>query len=193
MRKHAFHRHILALLIILAISILLGFLMDGTITLFENATHPMKYEEFVEKYAAEYDVPTPVIYAVIYSESHFDPAAVSHAGAIGLMQMMPTTYEWLCTKTGDFCEERLLYNPETNIRYGTYLLSILHDRYGNWETAYAAYNAGIARVDGWLEDPAYTDEYGNLTNIPFEETRTYVKRVQKAREIYERLCNDNKK
>ena len=100
---------------------------------------------------------------------------------------MPDTYEWLATRLGDSGEIGLLYDPETSIRYGTYLLSFLFDRYGNWETVYAAYNAGLGNVDEWLEDPAYIDENGVLDSIPFKETRTYVRRVSSARSVYERL------
>jgi soluble lytic murein transglycosylase-like protein len=114
-------------------------------------------------------------------------AAVSSAGAIGLMQMMPDTYEWLCKKTGDLCIPAMLYDPETNIRYGTYLLSFLYTRYGNWDTALAAYNAGLGNVDQWLEDPAYAGENGTLKEIPYKETRNYIKRVNEARRLYESL------
>lgn len=169
------------------LSVCIGLLYSGAITLFERITHPRDYREIVEEYADLYAVPESVVYAVIKCESGFDPTAVSHAGAIGLMQMMPQTFEDLCALTGEHYDEGLLYEPETSIRYGTYLLSILYLKYGNWETAYAAYNAGEPAVDGWLDDPAHSDGNGNLTDIPYKETRKYVKRVARARTVYERL------
>ncbi|MBO5269701.1 MAG: lytic transglycosylase domain-containing protein [Clostridia bacterium] len=191
MKKHSkFPRHVIAVCVILVLSILIGFAFDGAMTLIERHTHPREYRTLIETYAAEYGVPTSVVYAVIKSESDFDPAAISSAGAIGLMQLMPDTFEWLCSRTGDLYAPALLYDPATNIRYGTYLLSILYTEYGTWETVYAAYNAGIGNVNAWLEDPEYSDGNGNLTYIPFKETRAYVKRVKENREMYERLYAD---
>lgn len=180
-------RHFFAVLLILVLSITIGLLFDGILTFTERHTHPKKYEETVTRYATEYSIPKSIVFAVIKCESDFNPAAVSSAGAIGLMQMMPDTYEWLCKKTGDLCIPAMLYDPETNIRYGTYLLSFLYTRYGNWDTALAAYNAGLGNVDQWLEDPAYAGENGTLKEIPYKETRNYIKRVNEARRLYESL------
>lgn len=175
------------MLVILILSVLIGFAYNGFMTLVERSTHPREYRALVEEYAAAYAVPESVIYAVIRSESSFDASAVSSAGAIGLMQLMPSTYEWICSLTGEACEHRLLYDPETNIRCGTYLLSILYSEYGVWETVYAAYNAGMGNVNEWLADPEYAGENGALEKIPFKETRNYVNRVSSARTVYERL------
>ena len=185
--KHSVFRHLISILLLLVISVMSGFAIDGILTFSERHTHPKTYEETVVRYAAEYNVPSSVVFAVIKCESNFDPAAVSSAGAIGLMQLMPDTYEWLCEKTGDICITAMLYDPTTNIKYGTYLLSFLYTRYGNWDTAYAAYNAGLGNVDKWLEDPTYADGNGGLKEIPFKETRKYVERVQNERELYEKL------
>ena len=190
MKKQSFPRHVIAVAIILVLSIAIGFSSHGILTLMERVTHPRKYREIVEVYSEQYGVPESIVYAVIKSESGFDASAVSHAGAVGLMQLMPDTFAWLCTLTGDTYEAGLLYDPDTNIRYGTYLLSILYREYGNWETAFAAYNAGFGNVDSWLENPEYTDENGVLIKIPFKETRKYVSRVSSARAIYERVYDD---
>ena len=76
-----------------------------------------------------------------------------------------------------------------NIRYCVYYLRRLYDRYGDWLTACAAYNAGSGRVDAWLDDPTMVDLMGNLieSRIPFEETRAYVRKIKKAYTAYERL------
>ncbi len=192
MKKQPFHRHFLAVLSILLLSVLIGLLYSGALTLFERITHPRDYREIVEDCSSRYAVPEAVIYAVIKCESGFDSSAVSRVGAIGLMQLMPQTFSDLCALTGEHYDEGLLYDPETNIRYGTYLLSLLYQKYGNWETSYAAYNAGEPAVDEWLDDPAHSDGSGNLTSIPYKETRRYVKRVSKARAVYERLYGEKK-
>ena len=126
---------------ILVVAALVATLWERVDDAFLRKTHPQKYAESVEKYAAEYDVPESVVYAVIKTESGFTPDAVSLKGAIGLMQITPDTFDWLCSKTGGEANALLLYEPDTNIRYGTYFLSLLHNEYKAWDTVYAAYNA----------------------------------------------------
>ena len=178
----------IALIAVLAIG--LGFLADFVITCFEKNAYPREYAEYVAVYAEAYGVPEGLVYAVIRTESSFDSGAVSPVGAVGLMQLMPSTFEWL---TDDMLFEHLesgmLHDPETNIKYGTYCLSYLYDRYGDWELALAAYNGGLGNVDKWLEDDRYADAdgEGGLKKIPFKETRQFVARVTDAWEMYERL------
>lgn len=99
---------------------------------------------------------------------------------------MPDTFDWLISKTGDEYTTDSLYDPEVNIRYGTYLLSILYNEFGVWDTVYAAYNAGIGRVRGWLDNPDHSAE-GLLTDIPIDETDNYVRKVTDAVNTYHRL------
>lgn len=192
MKKQPFYRHFVAVLLILVLSVVIGFLYSGALTLIDRITHPMKYEDIVKENSERYAVPESVIYAIIKCESGFDASAESGAGAIGLMQLLPETYQALALRSGEGSDDGLLYDPKTNIRYGTFLLSLLYERYGSWETAYAAYNAGEPTVNEWLNDPAHSDGQGNLKDIPYRETRNYVKRVKKARSVYERLYEKNK-
>lgn len=187
MKKQPIYRHFVAVLLILVLSIVIGLLYSGSLTLIDRITHPIKYAEIVKENSECYAVPESVIYAVIKCESGFDASAESGAGAIGLMQLLPETYEELARRAGESFDTGLLYDPKTNIRYGTFLLSLLYERYGNWETAYAAYNAGEPTVNEWLDDPAHSDGQGGLKDIPYRETRNYVKRIRKARSVYERL------
>ncbi len=169
----------------------LGFLSDFIITCFEKNAYPREYTEYVDLYAEKYGVPETVVYAVIHTESSFDSGAVSSAGAVGLMQMLPETFEWLTDEIlFDHLESGMLYDPETNIKYGTYLLSRYYDRYGDWELVFAAYNGGPGNLDEWLEDPEYSDGEGGLKQIPFRETRQYVKKVADAWDMYERLYGE---
>ena len=181
----------IALIAVMAIG--LGFLADFVITCFEKSAYPREYAEYVTVYAEKYGVPEELVYAVIRTESDFESGAVSGAGAVGLMQLMPSTFKWL---TDDMLFEHLesgmLYDPETNIRYGTYCLSYLYDRYGRWDLAIAAYNGGLGNVDEWLEDDRYADGEGGLKRIPFKETRQFVSRVTEAWEMYERLYGNAK-
>ena len=179
---------VIVLLAVLAIG--MGFLADFIITCFEKTAYPRDYAEFVEVYAEAYGVPETVVYAVIRTESDFDSGVVSSAGAIGLMQMMPDT---LLTDEilFDHLDIGMLYDPETNIKYGTYYLSRLYDRYGDWDLTFAAYNGGPGNVDEWLADSEYADGDGGLKEIPFRETRNYVKKVNSALKKYERLYGDS--
>ena len=182
------HSRSLMILIILVISVGIGFLFDLCCTGVERLTHPKKYSDYVEVYAEQYDVPPHVVYAVMKTESDFDSAAVSSAGAVGLMQMTPDTFSWLTHEIlFEHLEAGMLYDPETNIRYGTYYLSRLHDRYGDWEVTLAAYNGGPTNVDEWLENEDYADGEGGLAHIPFAETRNYVDKVTKAIALYDRV------
>lgn len=174
---------ILGILLIAALVATLWEKIDDSILM---KTYPQKYSESVARYAEEYDVPEAVIYAVIKTESGFVPDAVSPKGAVGLMQITPDTFDWLCTKTGEEPNALLLYEPDTNIRYGTYFLSLLHNEYKAWDTVFAAYNAGRGRVNSWLKSEEYNNN-GRLKNIPYEETADYVKKVEKAETLYTRL------
>lgn len=118
-----------------------------------------------------------MILAVIRTESDFRADAVSEAGAMGLMQLMPSTF--------DFLREELLQeplSPETittpniNIRYGSYYLSYLYRRFCDWPLAIAAYNAGEGRVEEWLSDEQLARD-GVLHTIPYPETDAYVRTV----------------
>lgn len=180
--------HGLVILFLALASIGLGFFGDFVLTCLERNAYPRDYSEYVSAYAEKYGVPEELVYAVIRTESDFDSGAVSSAGAVGLMQLMPSTFKWLTDEIlFDHLESGMLYDPETNIRYGTYYLSALYDRYGDWELALAAYNGGLGNVDKWLADDRYADGEGGLKKIPFRETRQFVKRVTAAREKYEKL------
>lgn len=178
------------ILIILALSVAVGFAYQKISDAYDRRSYPREYSDIVTKYSAEYGVPENVIYAVIRTESSFDSGAKSSAGALGLMQIMPTTFDWLMTLTQESYETGMLYDPDTNIKYGTYLLSYLYLRYNNWETVYAAYNGGATNVDRWLADTSVCED-GKLVNIPIEETAKYVKKVSASAEKYKELYYDN--
>lgn len=151
--------------------------------MFENSKYPLKYTSEVEKYSRMYDVKQEIIYATILCESEFNADAVSHRGAIGLMQMTQETFEWLCTKTGEDCDELDIFDPETNIKYGTFFLSMLYEEFGDAKIAHAAYNAGRGRIKEWLKSSEYYKD-GELYYIPFTETRNYVEKIREATEKY---------
>lgn len=183
-------KYTVAVLAVIVFAILFGFLLDLIITRIEYSVYkkPEEISSFVEKYSDEYDVPQHIIYAVIKAESGFDPEARSGVGAIGLMQMMPSTFEDMTDNhLKEYLDSSALYDPETNIRYGTYYLSYLYKMFGNWDVVYAAYNGGLGKVKAWLEDERYSPDGKTLRQIPIDETREYVKRVSKNIEKYDEL------
>lgn len=146
---------------------------------YERFRYPLKYEQLVTRNAKTYGVDPALIAAVIYTESRFDPDAVSEAGAIGLMQLMPDTGEWIAATTGgDGFEVDDLYTPRINVRYGSYYLGELLDKYdGDVRISLAAYHAGQTNADKWLKRGG---------DIGFADTRAYVDNVLEAREAYRR-------
>ncbi len=151
-------------------------------------THPLKYENYVEKYSREYGLDKFLVYAVIKTESGFDPAAVSNVGARGLMQIMEDTFDWVSFRLDDEDTRYLdMYDPETNIRYGCFLLGFLCDEFGCVETAMAAYHAGRGRVNEWLADSEISSDGVHLDVIPISDTAHYVGKIVKAMDTYKEL------
>lgn len=181
-------KKILCILSVFFVALVFGMIFSSIYNTFLLESYPRKYYEQVAAMSSEYDVPEAIIYAVIKIESDFNENAVSSAGAIGLMQIMPSTFEWL---TNDVLKENLtkdfLNDPNVNIKYGVAMLSRLYKYYGNWKTVLAAYNAGMGNVNKWLDDRSISDRFGNLKNIPFEETRRYVEKVSNAIKVYNKL------
>ena len=144
--------------------------------------YPLEYSHIVTGHAENYDLDPALLAAVIYQESRFDADAVSSSGAIGLMQLLPDTAKGIAQYTGGakFRVEDL-YDPEINVRYGSFYLRRLLRKYGDVELALAAYNAGQANVDRWLAQGG---------EIGFAETREYVEKVTEAAGIYRRAYAD---
>lgn len=153
-------------------------------------SYPVKYEEYVEKYSREFGVEQNLVYAIIKTESSFNPDAVSSANAGGLTQITPETFEWLKTKLGEENKDLSLFDPETSIKYGAFFISYLLDEFGDTDTAVAAYHAGRGRVNGWLEDKELSPDGKTLAKIPVPETAHYVKKINKALNVYNNLRKD---
>lgn len=143
---------------------------------FQRIRYPLRYETIVVAHARTYDLSPTLLAAVIYTESKFDASARSDAGAIGLMQLLPETAKGIAVRTGGdrFVVDDLL-DPELNVRYGSWYLRHLIDRYADVRTALAAYHAGQGNVDAWRRD---------RVGIQFPETRAYVDRVVDAQRVY---------
>lgn len=180
------------LFFILLALFLLYFTVGEGKTVIMKKIYPIKYQQYVEKYAEEYSLDKNLVYAVIKVESNFNKDAVSVAGAKGLMQLMDDTAKDCSDKADfDYNIPSDLFVPERNIRIGCYYLSRLRDAYKDTELAVIAYNGGTGNLQKWLSDIEYSDGKGGLTKIPYKETRRYVKKVFDAFEKYNRLYKTN--
>ena len=175
-------RLIVALGLAAAVGLTFGVQQTSKPGWWERAWYPLRYEQIVRGHARHYDLEAALLAAVIYQESKFKADARSSSGAIGLMQLLPTTAEGIAEHTGGtgFRVDDL-YDPEINIRYGAWYLHHLMQKYGDEKTALAAYNAGQDNVDRWRRDGV---------GIQFAETRAYVDRVEDLKQIYRDAYGD---
>ena len=151
--------------------------------------YPQKYGDLVEKYSAKYGVDKNLVFAVIKTESNFDPSAESDVGARGLMQLMEDAYDWVGYRMEDKrgIDYDSMFVPEYNIQYGTYLLMLLYNEYGDEETALAAYHSGRGNVNNWLKDGSLSSDGKVLDDIPSAATKHYVSKVMRAYDAYNNL------
>ncbi len=153
-----------------------------------RAHYPLRFRELVEENASRFGLDEAHVYAVILCESGFRQEAVSPAGAVGLMQIMPETGAWIAGKLGEEFREAALRDPAVNIRYGCWLLSFLSRQYdGDLDTISAAYHAGSGNVQKWLADPARSADGRTISTTPFAATNSYMEKVRHAYEEYEKL------
>ena len=142
-----------------------------------NLVRPVFHADAINRYANEYGLDPLLLTAVIKVESNFIRRARSHRGAVGLMQVLPSTARELASELGykDFSGVDL-ENPDTNIHFGSFYIKILRDEFGgNMILAMAAYNAGRNKVRSWYDqNPLIGVEY---SDIPYRETRNYVENV----------------
>lgn len=179
-------KRILALIACVAFVVILGlFLFSYMPYRISQETYQTAYEEEVERYSSEFSVDPAFVYAVIKVESNYNPAAVSDAGAIGLMQIIEDSFDWVAWRLGreDLTFEDM-YTPEYSIMFGSYMLSYLYDRYGSIELAAAAYHSGMGTVDSWIENGEVDPENVTIDDIQGSNTAHYVKKIKKAYEKY---------
>jgi soluble lytic murein transglycosylase len=182
--------------VVLALLAVIGcILVSNGYEYFMKKAYPLTYSDIVSKEAAANHLDPAFVYSVIKTESNFNADALSHAGAVGLMQITPDTFEWLQTKLKsdtDYTTDDL-FRPEINIRYGCKFLSLLLEKYNKKETALCAYNAGIGTVNSWLKDTSISQNGDTIDRIPYQETRNYVESVLNNYQNYSKLYQFNSK
>ena len=146
---------------------------------------PLRHEDIIRQQASDKGLDPSLIAGVIYVESRFRDQT-SHAGAKGLMQILPSTADYIARKSGGTAfKQGDLASPQINIAYGSWYLRYLIERYnGNKTLAVAAYNAGEDNVDKWVTAAGGPDKFDATRDIPFPETRAYVQGVFSKRDAY---------
>ncbi len=172
--------------VVLSVVVVMGVTSPWVDRAVQEIALPLAHADVIREQAADKDLDPALIAGVIYAESRFRDQT-SHAGAKGLMQIMPDTADYIARKSGGTAfEQGDLATPQINIAYGSWYLRHLLDTYdGDEGLALAAYNAGLGNVNSWIaEAEASGRELQIPEGIPFGETRQYVTRVLEAREEY---------
>lgn len=151
-------------------------------------SYPLAYRDIVTKYSSSQRLSPSLVYSLIRAESQFNANAVSPVGARGLMQLMPATAKAVDNGSRAKNAAVLLGQPEYNIRLGTrHLKDLLKYHNGNLVSAIAAYNAGSTAVERWRKAFGNLREDEFIENIPYAETREYVKKVLSTADLYDQL------
>lgn len=186
MKQKKKHNRTFFVLLFAAICLLGVCFVKDVVRTLEEWSYPRTYEALVTQYAQQYGIDENMVFAVIRTESGFDPSAESSVGARGLMQITDETFAWIKSKIAP--QEELtfddLFDPAVNIRFGTYLLATCLARYdGDLSTAAAAYHSGIGLVDGLLKGENSQDGR-TLTTFPYEQMNLYVHKINQSYQKY---------
>ena len=151
--------------------------------------YPLEHKEKIIKYGQIHKIDPPLLAALIKTESNFEAYAESSKGAKGLMQITPSTGQWIAQTIGlEGFEESMLFDPEVNIMLGSWYIEHLAEYYnGSFELVFAAYNGGRGNVDKWLKDKSLSSDGRILNEIPFPETENFVKKLKKNYYIYQHI------
>lgn len=150
-----------------------------------NYVYPLDYKDEIFTAADSYDLDRALVFSVVKIESGFNKDAESESGAVGLMQITPSTGKYIADmlKLSNYD----LKDEHTNVNFGCFYLKYLLSKFENTETAVCSYNAGEGNVTLWLLNADYSDDGITLKNIPFPETREYIKNFKKTFENYKKL------
>lgn len=165
--------------------VLLGLFVTFVLFLFINSNwmswfYPIYYKNEIREHATTYDVDPFLIASIIRVETNYETSMKSRRGALGLMQLMPDTAQWIMKTTGlpRVSLEQVKDEPEMNIKLGTWYIHNLGEQFqNNTVVMIAAYNAGPSKVKEWLREGIWDGKEQTVKQIPFGETRHYVQRV----------------
>jgi len=158
---------------------------------FWRLSYPMPFREIVKSAAEEFGVDPLLIWAVMRVESRYDPDAISYVGARGLMQIMPSTQDWITEQMEIELQPGDAYKPEENIRMGSWYLKYLLDYFNDdLELAIMSYNGGFANVEKWGAEPMVSNREDLIRWTWFGETREYLQKVMLGYLIYQELSGE---
>lgn len=149
--------------------------------------YPIKYEKVIDQVSAEVGIDKSLVLAIIKTESGFDTNAVSKKKALGLMQVIPETIQYVSQKYNIDVGINDIFTPEHNILIGSLYLKNLIERFGSTDRAILAYNAGPSVVRKWIENGIEDINDDDYNWVPYQETRNYIKKVHDARKGYQFL------
>ncbi len=159
-------------------------LILGGALLFYQIKYPVRYQEYIAKYSGEYALDRTLVCSLINEESSFDTNAVSAKGAMGLMQITPSTGAFIADMLSEDFDRENLFDPETNIRYGCFYLDYLRTKFVDEEVYLSAYNAGETTVRLWLSNQNLSNDGVTLSTIPYKITRQYTKNILDGKKHY---------
>ena len=148
--------------------------------MFNFVLYPKKYKNIVIANAQRFGIDSALVYAIIKAESDFDKNAKSSSGALGLMQIIPSTAKWIASELDEEFISENLYDPEKNVLYGCFYLDYLFDKFNDVKVVVCAYNAGESKVRDWINEEGEFDE----SLIDYNETKVYLKRVMGFWNVY---------
>lgn len=181
-------KKLIAVLVACIVIIIVAFKFIKVQDIVLKQIYPKKYNEYVEKYASQFNVDELLVYAIIKAESNFKYDIVSSSNAIGLMQLLDATAKETAENLGIEYKTQDLYDPEINIMLGIkYYSELLYEYDNNYLLALTAYNAGTGNVQKWIENDIIKPDGSDLENIPYKETNNYVRKIVRDYEIYKKL------
>ncbi len=153
-----------------------------------QAIYPFPFSDIIQGWAKARQLNPLLVTGLVRQESRFQPQVESVVGAVGLMQVMPETAEWIGEQTGT--DSYSLTKPEDNVKFGTWFLNFTHEQFGNNSLfAVASYNAGPGSVDEWIKEGGFANADEFVENIPYPETKGYIDSVFGGYWNYLRLYN----
>lgn len=147
--------------------------------------YPIQYQSQVIKFSNDYNVDKNLVFSVIKAESNFYPYAKSKKNAMGLMQILDTTWNWGCSELNTVSTD--YYDINQNIEIGTWYLNKLINEFGREEIAIMAYNAGSGNVKSWIDQGLLSGNDYKTWDIPFKETRDYLDKVMTYKNKYNEI------
>lgn len=177
--------------VLLLFLLIVFMLLISQMNWFWRLIYPLKFEDVIMTNAKKYKIDPYLVAAIVFVESKYLPSAQSRSGAMGLMQIMPDTGSWIAEQLSinDFHSDKLL-EPDINIMFGCWYLSNLKNQFNNDITiVLAAYNAGRGNVKKWLDSDNWDGSEAAIDDLPFPETRNYLRQVLLVYEKYKKIYN----